>query len=78
MQGAFTTEHTGGIYCVSWSPDGSQVLTSSGDKTCKIWDVETGKSVTYDLPNLSFPPRYGPIFSHITPCFFFFFFFSLD
>lgn len=48
-QSAFATEHTGGIYCASWSPDGTQVLTASGDKTCKIWDVETGKSVVYVL-----------------------------
>ncbi len=42
----FNTEHGGGIYSCSWSPDGTQVLTSSGDKTCKIWDVATGKSIT--------------------------------
>ncbi len=32
---------------LSWSPDSSQVLTASGDKTCKIWDVETNSVVTY-------------------------------
>lgn len=26
---------------VAWKPDGSQLLTASGDKTCKLWDVET-------------------------------------
>lgn len=36
--------HNGGIYGLSFSPDSRQVLTVSGDKTAKIWDVET-KSV---------------------------------
>lgn len=26
---------------VAWKPDGTQLLTASGDKTCKLWDVET-------------------------------------
>ncbi|XP_022664893.1 actin-interacting protein 1-like isoform X2 [Varroa destructor] len=38
--------HKGGVYGVSWSPDGSQLLSSSGDKSCKIWDVESLKAVT--------------------------------
>jgi len=33
--------HKGGVYGVAWKPDGTQLLTSSGDKTCKLWDVET-------------------------------------
>nr|XP_018907163.1 PREDICTED: actin-interacting protein 1 [Bemisia tabaci]XP_018907164.1 PREDICTED: actin-interacting protein 1 [Bemisia tabaci] len=38
--------HKGGVYAVSWKPDGKQLLTASGDKTCKIWDVETKQVVT--------------------------------
>ncbi|CAL4141804.1 unnamed protein product, partial [Meganyctiphanes norvegica] len=34
--------HKGGIYAVSWSPDSKQLLSASGDKSCKVWDVETG------------------------------------
>ncbi|XP_058801555.1 actin-interacting protein 1 [Phymastichus coffea] len=33
--------HQGGVYGVAWKPDGTQLLTCSGDKTCKLWDVET-------------------------------------
>lgn len=33
--------HGGGIYAVSWSPDGTKILSASGDKTCKLWDAST-------------------------------------
>ncbi|KFM78476.1 Actin-interacting protein 1, partial [Stegodyphus mimosarum] len=33
--------HAGGVYAVSWSPDGTKVLSASGDKTCKVWDAST-------------------------------------
>lgn len=38
--------HAGGVYGVAWSPDGKQLLTSSGDKTAKLWDVETRQVVS--------------------------------
>ena len=38
--------HAGGIYSLSWSPDSSKLLTASGDKTCKLWDVATMKAVS--------------------------------
>ncbi|XP_063607202.1 actin-interacting protein 1-like isoform X2 [Penaeus indicus] len=38
--------HKGGVYAVSWSPDSKQLLSASGDKTCKIWDTETGEMVS--------------------------------
>lgn len=31
---------------VSWSPDSSQLISASGDKTVKLWDVGTGTAVT--------------------------------
>ncbi|KNC47472.1 stress protein [Thecamonas trahens ATCC 50062] len=31
--------HKGSIYSCSWSPDSKFLLTSSADKTCKIWDM---------------------------------------
>ncbi|XP_055927392.1 actin-interacting protein 1-like isoform X2 [Argiope bruennichi] len=33
--------HAGGVYAVSWSPDGTKLLSASGDKSCKVWDVST-------------------------------------
>ncbi|XP_017875112.1 actin-interacting protein 1 isoform X1 [Ceratina calcarata] len=38
--------HQGGVYGVAWKPDGTQLLTASGDKTCKLWDVETRSLVS--------------------------------
>lgn len=38
--------HGGGVYAVSWSPDGKKILSASGDKTCKMWDVTTMSVVT--------------------------------
>lgn len=31
---------------VSWSPDSTQLLSASGDKTAKLWDVGTAAAVT--------------------------------
>ncbi|CAG7726267.1 unnamed protein product [Allacma fusca] len=38
--------HNGGVYGVAWSPDSKQLLTSSGDKTCRLWDVETKQLIS--------------------------------
>lgn len=37
--------HGGGVYGVSFSPCNGKLLSASGDKTCKIWDVETKSRV---------------------------------
>ncbi|KZT40582.1 WD40 repeat-like protein [Sistotremastrum suecicum HHB10207 ss-3] len=37
--------HTGTVYAVSWSPDNRTLLTSAADRTVKLWDVETQKSI---------------------------------
>jgi WD40 repeat protein len=34
-----TQGHTGSIYGVSWSADGTRVVTCGGDKAVKIWDL---------------------------------------
>lgn len=31
---------------VSWSPDSSQLISASGDKTVKLWDVGTSTALT--------------------------------
>ncbi|XP_050355006.1 actin-interacting protein 1 [Nymphalis io] len=42
--------HKGGVYGIAWSPDGKQLLSCSGDKTCAIWDIETmQRAVTFNM-----------------------------
>ncbi|ETV69720.1 hypothetical protein H257_14574 [Aphanomyces astaci] len=43
---SFPVEHTVSIYSVAWSPDSKQLLTASGDKTVKLWDVASLSVVT--------------------------------
>lgn len=38
--------HGGGIYAVAWSGNSRSLLSCSGDKTCKIWDIEVKKATT--------------------------------
>jgi WD40 repeat protein len=40
------TGHTAEISDVSWSPDGTRVVTASLDRTARVWDPETGQTVT--------------------------------
>jgi WD40 repeat protein len=44
--------HTGAIYACAWSPDGAKLMTSSADKTVRIWDAETRTCTTYASPLL--------------------------
>eukprot|EP00823_Brevimastigomonas_motovehiculus_P008484 TRINITY_DN7793_c0_g1_i1.p1 TRINITY_DN7793_c0_g1~~TRINITY_DN7793_c0_g1_i1.p1 ORF type:complete len:632 (-),score=148.85 TRINITY_DN7793_c0_g1_i1:171-2066(-) len=37
--------HTAAITAFCWSPDGKMILTSSCDKTCKVWDIEKAEVV---------------------------------
>jgi len=37
--------HASDVYSVAFSPDGSQVLTGSGDNTAKLWDAATGTEI---------------------------------
>ena len=37
--------HKGGIYACSWNKEGTRLLTASGDKTAKIFDIETSSVV---------------------------------
>ncbi|KAH8236120.1 hypothetical protein KR032_006935 [Drosophila birchii] len=38
--------HKGGVYALAWKPDGSQLLTCSGDKTCRLWQVESRELIS--------------------------------
>jgi WD40 repeat protein len=37
--------HIGGITGLAFTPDGKQIVTSGEDKTIRVWDVETGRTV---------------------------------
>ena len=37
---------TGGVNSAAFSPDGSRVVTASRDETARLWDAETGASLT--------------------------------
>jgi WD40 repeat protein len=38
--------HTGGVWSASYNADGNRIVTASYDKTARIWDSATGKSLT--------------------------------
>src|SRR5262249_498945 len=37
--------HTGAVWCVQYSPDGTRLATASNDRTAAIWDAATGKKL---------------------------------
>jgi WD40 repeat protein len=36
----------------AWSPDGTRLLTTSNDRTARIWDATTGQPVGWQLDQL--------------------------
>ncbi len=46
------TGHASAVLCVSYSPNGTRIVTGSGDNTIRIWDAESGAVVC------------GPIMGH--------------
>jgi len=56
--------HGGGVYAVAWSGNGKQLLSASGDKTCKLWDVETRKAITtFEMGNTVDDQQLGCLWS---------------
>ncbi|XP_071949228.1 actin-interacting protein 1-like [Antedon mediterranea] len=45
LGGEGTEVHSGGVMSLAWSPDNTQLLTVSADKTAKLWDVSENKLV---------------------------------
>ena len=41
-QTAALSEHTDGVWCLTFSTDGTSLISGSSDKTIKLWDVQTG------------------------------------
>ena len=37
--------HSGPVYSVGYSPDGTRIVTASADHTARIWDVSTGRQI---------------------------------
>jgi hypothetical protein len=37
--------HTNGVFSAAFSPDGKRIVTASRDKTARLWNAETGKSI---------------------------------
>jgi WD40 repeat protein len=41
----FKERHTNEVLSFSFSPDGTELATSSVDRTIKLWDINTGTQV---------------------------------
>jgi WD40 repeat protein len=50
--------HTDRVYCVSFSPDNSRIVSGSGDCCIKIWDAHSGQLLN------TFPPDESVISSY--------------
>ena len=55
--------HTGPVYASSFSPDDKLLATAGGDRTVRLWNLETGESVgtleghTHQVTSVSFNPQ---------------------
>ncbi|KAH9605132.1 hypothetical protein KSS87_021747 [Heliosperma pusillum] len=57
--------HQGSIFCLSWSTDGTTLISVSDDRSARMWVVDMEPDVTDDLGKLQGPYLAGPIlFGH--------------
>ncbi|KAK9704720.1 hypothetical protein RND81_07G007200 [Saponaria officinalis] len=57
--------HQGSIFCLSWSNDGSTLISVSDDRSARMWIMDTETKVTDDSKKIHGPYSAGPIlFGH--------------
>jgi WD40 repeat protein len=68
--------HTDEVYGCAYSPDGTRVVSGSGDKTLKIWEAETGREIrtleghTDEVNGCAYSPDGARIVSGSSDCIF--------
>ncbi|CAI9300357.1 unnamed protein product [Lactuca saligna] len=57
--------HEGSIFRITWSLDGSKLVSVSDDRSARIWEVHTGKRDSDDDTEVTVSPSTGPVlFGH--------------